>query len=124
MYWVQFVYDMWYAALTPDREFPRDIRRVLNTAFGELAARARKADLKGMLLRWKRPHVTLHSKYLPGSSRACKQLARACRHVTHPDCQAFQMDAFMSCRNQEPVSHTMTTADAGANRGETEGLWL
>ena len=48
---MQFVYDMWYGGLTPDREFPREIRRVLNTAFGELAERARKSDLKGMLLR-------------------------------------------------------------------------
>ena len=50
-YVVQFVYDTWYGGLTPDREFPREIRRVLNTAFGELAERARKSDLKGMLLR-------------------------------------------------------------------------
>ena len=49
--WLQFIYDMWYGSLTPDKEFPREVRRVLNTAFGELAARARKTDLKGMLLR-------------------------------------------------------------------------
>jgi hypothetical protein len=42
---------MWYGSLTPDKEFPKEVRRVLNTAFGELAGRARKTDLKGMLLR-------------------------------------------------------------------------
>jgi hypothetical protein len=46
----QFVYDAWYATLTPDREFPREIRRILNTAFGELAERGRRVDLKRMLL--------------------------------------------------------------------------
>lgn len=52
-FWLpQFIYDTWYGSLTPDKEFPRDVRRVLNTAFGELAGRARKTDLKGMLLRW------------------------------------------------------------------------
>ena len=47
---LQFVYDAWYATLTPDREFPREIRRMLNTAFGELAERGRRIDLKKMLL--------------------------------------------------------------------------
>lgn len=52
IFWLQFIYDMWYGSLTPDKEFPREVRRVLNTAFGELAGRARKTDLKGMLLRY------------------------------------------------------------------------
>lgn len=47
---MQFVYDAWYCTLTPDREFPREIRRILNTAFGELAGRARRADVRKMLL--------------------------------------------------------------------------
>lgn len=47
---LQFVYDTWYSVLTPDREFPREIRRILNTAFGELAGRARRADVRKMLL--------------------------------------------------------------------------
>ncbi|CAL8462775.1 g2308 [Coccomyxa elongata] len=46
----EFVYDTWYSVLTPDREFPREIRRILNTAFGELAGRARRADVRKMLL--------------------------------------------------------------------------
>jgi sorting nexin-13 len=47
---LQFVYDAWYASLTPDKEFPREIRRILNTAFGELASRARRLDVRKMLL--------------------------------------------------------------------------
>lgn len=45
----QFIYDTWYAALTPDKEFPADVRRLLNGAFGTLAARSRRLDLRGML---------------------------------------------------------------------------
>ena len=47
---LQFVYDLWWGHITPDTDFPKDIRRVLNSAFGELAARAQHADLKRMLL--------------------------------------------------------------------------
>lgn len=36
---LQFLYDTWYAYLTPDREFPAEVRRILNTAFGQ-ASRA------------------------------------------------------------------------------------
>lgn len=46
----EFVYDLWWGHITPDTDFPKDIRRVLNSAFGELAARAQHADLKRMLL--------------------------------------------------------------------------
>lgn len=48
----QFVYDAWWSMLTPDKEFPKEVRRILNTAFGELAGRAREIDMKEMLLRW------------------------------------------------------------------------
>ncbi|KAK9836709.1 hypothetical protein WJX74_006496 [Apatococcus lobatus] len=50
----EFIYDIWYAHITPDRDFPREIRHILNWGFGELAARARRlelADLRKMLLR-------------------------------------------------------------------------
>lgn len=47
----QFVYDAWYALLTPDRDFPRELRRLMNTAFGVIAARAHKCvNLRQMLL--------------------------------------------------------------------------
>lgn len=45
----QFIYDTWYCALTPDREFPAEVRRILNSAFGRLAARGRRLDLREML---------------------------------------------------------------------------
>lgn len=47
---VQFLYDLWWGHITPDTDFPKDVRRVLNAAFGELAVRAQQADLKRMLL--------------------------------------------------------------------------
>lgn len=45
----EFIYDTWYASLTPDREFPAEIRRILNHAFGQLARRARRVNLRGVL---------------------------------------------------------------------------
>lgn len=47
---LQFIYDAWYAYLTPDREFPREVRGMLNRAFGELAHAARALDLRQLLL--------------------------------------------------------------------------
>ena len=46
----QFVYDIWWGQLTPNHEFPAQVRRILNHAFGELAARARRIDLRDVLL--------------------------------------------------------------------------
>lgn len=48
---LQFVYDAWYMSLTPDREFPAEIRRLLNEAFSEVSQRARKIDLRMVLIR-------------------------------------------------------------------------
>ena len=64
----QFVYDAWYATLTPDREFPREIRRILNTAFGELAERGRRVDLRKMLLGCGRPRALCLIGGTPGGA--------------------------------------------------------
>jgi hypothetical protein len=45
----EFVYDAWYASLSPDREFPAEVRRALDHAFGQLAGRARRVDLRAAL---------------------------------------------------------------------------
>ncbi|KAL4430933.1 hypothetical protein ABPG75_006189 [Micractinium tetrahymenae] len=45
----EFLYDTWYAYITPDREFPAEVRRILNTAFGQLALRARRLDLRAVM---------------------------------------------------------------------------
>lgn len=37
----EFIYDAWFSYLSPDREFPVEVRRLLNHAFGEVARRAR-----------------------------------------------------------------------------------
>ena len=42
----EFIYDTWYHYLSPDKEFPAEIRRILNHAFGQLAVRARTLDLR------------------------------------------------------------------------------
>ena len=47
---LQFVYDIWFGQLSPAHEFPSLVRGVLNRAFGELAARARRMDLRDVLL--------------------------------------------------------------------------
>ena len=45
----QFVYDAWFGSMSPDREFPAEIRRALNCAFGELAVRSRRVDPRAIL---------------------------------------------------------------------------
>ena len=47
--WPQFLYDMWYSYMTPDMEFPAEVRRALNSAFGNLAQHGRHVDLKAVL---------------------------------------------------------------------------
>jgi sorting nexin-13 len=42
----EFIYETWYNSLSPDKEFGAEIRRILNHAFGKLAARARTLDLR------------------------------------------------------------------------------
>ena len=43
---LQFIYDIWYSTITPDKEFPAEVRRLLNSGFGQLAQRARQLDLR------------------------------------------------------------------------------
>mmetsp|Transcript_13710 Transcript_13710/g.41406 ORF Transcript_13710/g.41406 Transcript_13710/m.41406 type:complete len:1265 (+) Transcript_13710:304-4098(+) len=45
----EFVYDAWFGCMSPDREFPAEIRRALNCAFGELAVRSRRVDPRAIL---------------------------------------------------------------------------
>jgi len=45
----EFIYDSWFAMLSPDREFPSEIRRLLNHGFGTLSLRARHLDLRIVL---------------------------------------------------------------------------
>jgi hypothetical protein len=47
----QWIYATWYASLTPDTEFPAEVRYLLNTAFGELCCRALTMDVRGLLIR-------------------------------------------------------------------------
>ena len=47
----EWIYDSWFAMISPDREFPAEIRRLLNEAFAEVAQRARRIDLRTLLLR-------------------------------------------------------------------------
>ena len=43
--------------ISPDREFPAEIRRLLNEAFAEVAQRARRIDLRTLLLRSSQFHT-------------------------------------------------------------------
>ncbi|KAL6750227.1 PXA domain-containing protein [Haematococcus lacustris] len=47
----QWVYDTWWAGLTPDTEFPAAVRLALNNAFGAVCMRARRLDLGSLLVR-------------------------------------------------------------------------
>lgn len=48
---MQWVYDAWFSLLTPDREFPAAIRRLINEIFAEVAQRAKRIDLRNVLIR-------------------------------------------------------------------------
>ena len=45
----QFIYDTWYSAMTPDKDFPARVRAMLNEAFGRLAQRTKAVDLGAVL---------------------------------------------------------------------------
>eukprot|EP00798_Chlamydomonas_sp_ICE-L_P027694 gene27694-7336_t len=47
----QWLYDTWWASISPDKEFPAEIRRLLNTSFGEICARAQNLDYRELLIR-------------------------------------------------------------------------
>jgi len=42
----EFVYESWYSHLTPDTQFPAEIRALLNSAFGRLSQRANRVDIR------------------------------------------------------------------------------
>ncbi len=84
---VQFLYDLWWGHITPDTDFPKDVRRVLNSAFGELAVRAQQADLKRMLLTYacclNHPPAKL-STVLDTMPWCMHQHASGCLGAVHP----------------------------------------
>lgn len=45
----EFIYDTWYSHLTPDTEFPAEVRGLFNAAFGRLAKRAKKVTIKVLI---------------------------------------------------------------------------
>jgi hypothetical protein len=45
----EFIYDTWYSHLTPDTEFPAEVRGLFNAAFGRLAKRAKKVTFKVLI---------------------------------------------------------------------------
>lgn len=47
----RFVYDLWFSSLSDDREFPAEVRRALNNVFGVLCLRAKRVDLRTLLIR-------------------------------------------------------------------------
>lgn len=47
----EWVYDAWWGRLTDDKELPADVRRLLNNAFGELAARFHRVDKTSLIAR-------------------------------------------------------------------------
>ena len=48
---LQWVYDTWWSALTPDRQFPAEVRRLANALFGEICERARRPGVRNVLVR-------------------------------------------------------------------------
>ncbi|KAK7319819.1 hypothetical protein RJT34_04547 [Clitoria ternatea] len=46
-----FVVDLWYSEITPDREFPEQIRAIVMDALAEISARAKEINLVDLLTR-------------------------------------------------------------------------
>lgn len=47
-----FVVDLWYSDITPDREFPEQIRAVIMDALGEISGRVKNINLVDLLTRY------------------------------------------------------------------------
>ncbi|KAF6266509.1 PXA domain-containing protein [Scenedesmus sp. NREL 46B-D3] len=47
----EFIYDAWFSRLSPDREFPAEVRWQLNHAFGQASRRAKRLDWTSLLIR-------------------------------------------------------------------------
>ena len=45
----EFIYDTWYSHLTPDKQFPAEVRSLLNNAFGRLAYRVKMVNLQAVV---------------------------------------------------------------------------
>lgn len=60
---LQFLYDTWYACLTPDREFPAEVRRILNTAFGQASGGATGFGARPQMLHGLGPGAVQHSAH-------------------------------------------------------------
>jgi len=48
----EFIYDTWYSHLTPDKEFPAEVRALLNSAFGRLAKRGKALNVHKLCNEW------------------------------------------------------------------------
>lgn len=46
-----FVVDLWYSEITPDREFPGQIRAIIMDALGEISGRVKELNLVDLLTR-------------------------------------------------------------------------
>ena len=47
-----FVVDLWYSEITPDREFPEQIRAIIMDVLGEISGRVKEINLVDLLTRY------------------------------------------------------------------------
>lgn len=52
-----FVVDLWYSDITPDKEFPELVRRVIMEAIGEISGRVKQLNLVDLLTRCFACHI-------------------------------------------------------------------
>lgn len=57
-----FVVDLWYSEITPDKEFPEQIRAVIMDALGEISGRVKEINLVDLLTRYLISLVNLEAK--------------------------------------------------------------
>ena len=48
----EWVTDLWYSRLTPDRQGPEELVQILNSVLGEISSRARNVNLVDLLTRF------------------------------------------------------------------------
>ncbi len=73
----QWIYDTWWAAMTPDKEFPAELRRIINSMLGEICVRARRLDARSLIIRY---HSHTWVPLRPDLRQLAVQPQRAQRH--------------------------------------------
>lgn len=108
---VQWVYDAWYSLITPDRDFPASIRRLLNEIFADIAQRAKRIDLRNVLIRYARFPLESVTQLMTTLCSASEVLWLF-KLVTLSVCQLSKIVPFLKRLDMETVYRVRVTEDS------------